>query len=1002
MKFSDPNYYLLKQYFDVLVAERNGTDKSVLLGPGKTVVSNGGLYSILYENNADRGYVGHRFKIKEITGNRFKMTYEGLESTFSVASSAFGIGNEMYFRKDSFFHYWLARSDQDDLYHDFCNQKKTFLFFGKIWPVSNETNTYAIEFQGLKDFALQALPQHQQTVNIEEWLKVYWDQIHHEAYNLTKNSWSLLDAKEVDMRWLGYIAGMYNIDISEDVLNELPLREWVDNLPYFLKRIGTYNALYIVWKVLSANTNNNLNVYERWGEWCEQDLDQNLGTIANIEYDDHNFLESYGTQPSGGAGTYYYSRYNPDNYPIHTLEAPAGDCVTFAWDVSTGENFLVFNKIDLNCSVGNIYQDEFYVTGYDPTGVNTKVMFLSGGSYTGDFTHSIGVEMNSSVTEPSNIVFWALSNEVAQMSDHSGDYILCSFEVSGGSRYFKLVESESGIENSSKSSYAYAADTPYYLVIDRSGTTLRARVYNNERRWAGDLLETFTLSLSDADTYSNLYALNGRRITGYNEWYGKIYKLSLDNTYLQTIASSGNAVITPHYKVQIDLSNEPLGDVFDDSTIISENVIDEFVRNFEYVRPVSKYAHYEELVAPLAKINRTTTSVPLYSLSSNGYMNTYFTGSQSISAGGGGLGIDSTYAHFQQFASKTWTVTHNLDSPYLLVQPWIFIGTSSANAKLVRPKTIRRVDDNSIEILFNESLRGVAAVAVSGSFGVGFIEHDYEDSPSTSWSIDHNLDTDTPSGYSSPPGPVVNHWNTSGGIFIPNVNDLANDDLLITTWSPSAAVSGSSIVRRADYIHTQSDPSSKWEVNHKLNSWVIIQCFDITTGEEMSPDKIKIIDVDNLEIHWSENTRGYAHLIQVARNKVLYSPYECDILGLGICANTLGYWKIGTGNSSLWNPFIQNDLESPVTSGTYHSIEEDDYHGYVDFIVPSDYADVSISEIGLFNYLDELVLYSRCSELFKPKDVQCYFHYRIDKLESSSSSSSSSSVSSSSSSASSS
>ena len=203
--------------------------------------------SILYEKHDTRGFVGHRFKIVEVDGNRFKMTYEGLESTFSVASSAFEIGNEMYFRKDSFFHYWLARPEQDNLYHDYCNQERTFIFFGKIWPVSNAVNTYSIEFEGLKDFTLKGLPQHNQTINITEWLKVYFDQIHHEMYNKTKTFWSMLDPREIDLRWIGYLAGKYGTEINDEYLGELPLREWVENLPYFLKRVGTYSALYIVW-----------------------------------------------------------------------------------------------------------------------------------------------------------------------------------------------------------------------------------------------------------------------------------------------------------------------------------------------------------------------------------------------------------------------------------------------------------------------------------------------------------------------------------------------------------------------------------------------------------------------------------------------------------------------------------------------------------------------------------------------------------------------------------
>jgi hypothetical protein len=986
----------LKDYFDVLVATRSGTQKSYLLGPNKTVVSDGGLYTILYENHPERGYVGHRFIIKEIDGNRFKMEYGGLESTFSVASSAFGIGNEMYFRKDSFFHYWLARTEQDDLYHNYVNQERTFVFFGKIWPVASETNTYSIEFEGMKDFTLKGIPQHNQTVNMEEWLKVYWDQVHHEMYNMTKTFWSMNDAREIDIRWLAYIASIYGVEISEDILNELPLREWVDNLPSFLKRIGTYNALYVIWKVFMANTKNHLNVYERWGEWCVQNFDQSLGTVLD-DFVDHHFLEFYGTQPSGGAGDYYYSRYDPTNYPTHALTAPSGDCITYKWNTGFGENYILFDTMNLNCSVNSISQDEIEVTEYDPTSTILKAIYLSGGSYTGDFLHSTGVEMDSSTTQPSNIVFWALSNEINKMTDHTGDYLSLSYEISGGQRFFKLIEQESGSHNSITTSGSYAADTPYYLIIDRTGSNLRLRIYNRERKWAGDLIETAILSLSSVDSYTILYALNGRNITGHNAWSGKIYGLSTSNIqYSQTLATSGAPVITPHYKVQVDLSTEPLGDVFGDNTIISEEVIDELIRNFEFARPVSKYSHYEELIAPLARIDRTGDSIALYPLSSNGHMDTSFTGSQFISAGGGGEGIDSTYAHYQQSFSKTWTVTHNLNSPYVLVQPWIFINTTPPGARVIMPNSIEILNNNSIQLVFNESVRGVAAIAASGAFGVTFIESDYVSSPSTTWSIDHNLNTNIPStGYTNPPGPVVSNWDNDGYRIISDINELTTNDILSSTWSVST--SGGSIVRRSDYLHTQNSPSSSWSIEHKLNSWVIVQCYDIITDEEIFPDEITFTDFDNLEISWAENTRGYAHVIQVVNDSVIYSPYECDITGLGICPNVLGYWKVGTGTTTSWNPFVQNDLETPATSGVFKSIEEDSNNYYIDFIVPSDYDDIGITEVGLFNYLDQLVFYSKCSDLFKPEGVQCFFHYRVRKINSSSSSSSSVSSSSSSS-----
>jgi hypothetical protein len=670
-KFSDPNYKLLKDYFDILVAVRTGTQKSYLIGPNKTIVSDGGLYTILYEDHPTRGYVGHRFIIQEIAGNRFKMKYEGLESTFSLASSAFDIGNEMYFRKDSFFHYWLARPEQDDLYHDYCNQERTFLFFGKIWPVSNQDNIYSIEFEGLKDFTLKGLPQTNQTVNMTEWLKVYWDQIHHEMYNMTKTFWSMFDAREIDLRWLGYIAGIYGIEISEEILNELPLREWVENLPYFLKRVGTYNALYIVWKVFMANTANQLNVYERWGEWCTQNLSDVFLDIED-QFVDYHFLEFYGTQPSGGAGDYYYSKYDPVNYPTHAQQAPSGDCSTFGWDIGLGDNYNLFSQKNLNCSIDNIFYNQFDITGYDPARFSTQAIFLSAAtpSYSGNFIHTTGVEMSSVTPTASNIVFWALSNEYAQMFDHTGDYLSLSFETSGsGDLYFKLVEKYSGVNNVVKTSYPYALDTAYYVLIQRDSSDLDLTIYSRERRWSEDILETVTLPLSAVQSYTFLYALNGRRIEGHGEYTGKIYGLSTNNTSTQIIAATGANVITPHYKVQIDLSTEPLGNIFDDDTIISQGVITELIRNWEYVRPVSKYAHYEELIAPSAQMDRIGQSIPLYPRTANGYFNTIFTGSKYLSAGGGINGSgENTVSYFQESASKTWNIRHNLNCPYVLVQ----------------------------------------------------------------------------------------------------------------------------------------------------------------------------------------------------------------------------------------------------------------------------------------------------------------------------------------------
>jgi hypothetical protein len=325
-------------------------------------------------------------------------------------------------------------------------------------------------------------------------------------------------------------------------------------------------------------------------------------------------------------------------------------------------------------------------------------------------------------------------------------------------------------------------------------------------------------------------------------------------------------------------------------------------------------------------------------------------------------------------------------------KPWIFEGLE-LNARIIQPDTVQKIDNNTLQLTFNESVRGVAAVAGSASrVGVSYI-NEYNGS---SWNIEHNLGTSTPSGYNPDVGPVVMHWDMNGYRIIPDINDDPNDNTFITQWN--IPVSAGSIVRRSDYIHYQYDPSTVWNVNHNLNSWVIVQCYDIIDDEEITPDKVEVVDQRNLRITFAENKRGYAHVIQVLRDRVVYSPYACDITGLGICPDVLGYWKIGTGTNSLWNPYLENDLETPVTSGAFKSVEQDSRNYYIDFVVPSDYQDVGIREVGLFNFLGEMMFYSKCTEIFKPEDTQGYFHYRITKFGYSSSSSSSSSLSSSSSS----
>jgi len=803
-KFSDSNYDILKEYFSAVLGEGVGLGDSWLLGPKTGIIGEGGVAEILWEDNPQRGLVAHKFIIQDIDGNSFNMAYDGLVSTFSLASSAFEIGNDFYFRKDSFFYQYLFETNPE--FRDYINQERTFCYFGKIWPVTDRQDVWNIEFYGMKDYMELAIPIHNRTPRLVEMMDVWFDQINHEPYNMTKYLWALLDSKEVDIRWLDYIASQYGIDVNID-LDEVTLREWVDLLVYFLKRIGTYNAIYIVYKVFTALSANKVNVYERWEEWCQKGAGDMPSFTEFPNFfpgtKDFHWFEFYNIPPSGGAGDVWYSQFNPSGAPTP-----------------------------------NPYS---------------------------------GIEIDPYPTH-------ALSEPLPGCSSVSA--------------------------------------TP-----------------------------------------------------------------------------TGSLVIAPHYIVEIDLTTEPIGDRFDSDWIINNFYADELVRNWEYARPVNKYVQYQHLLAPASEQNRTGEPESLYPLTSLGYFNTSFTGSQYLSGGSntpsGGL-VAYTYA--QQGASARWTVTHELSSSHVVVQAWAPVaGPAFYPLKRVIPDEIEIIDENTVYLDFGyEQYGGLANVAGY----IPTVSDKYDQvAPTNPWSVIHNLGTTAPSGY--PIGSVVNYWTS------PNKSQPADVKIITSnktdaTWYTTE--SGSAFTRNADYVHTQTVASTAWNINHGMNTdGTIIQCFD-SSNELIQPLTTILEDESNITVTFVTAQSGKAYLLYFKRDVISRLNNECDITTTGICAGGLGYWQVGDGAAEDYNAYEGGGLQSPTASGDYWRVWEDEKNYYIDFIVPAG-EDLTIREVGLFNYVGQLIYYSVCSELYKPADVQTVFDYRSQKLwvtESSSSSSSSSSVSSSS------
>jgi hypothetical protein len=808
-KFSDSNYDILKEYFDFIGSGAGTASDSWIWGIKKALISDGGIATTLYEDNEDFGFVPYSFIIQEIDGNKFKMLYDGNLATHSingiaVSAAIFEVGNDMYFRKDgNFYEYLLENVDQ---FRNFINTNRTFCFFGKIWPISGEEDIWNIEFEGMKDYMESALPDVNRTTNLVELIKVWFDQVNHEPYNMTKYLWALLDAKEIDSRWLGYIASMYGILINEDI-DDAVLREWVDLLVYFLKRVGTYDALYVVYDIFSGGSVNAMNIYERWQEWCQS----GAGDIPPFKefpgfapgVNDFNWLEFYNVSPSGGAGKAWYDQFIPSGAPVPN---------PYSIDMNPYPN-LALEAPSAGCDIGSA--------------------------------------------------------------------------------------------------------TP-----------------------------------------------------------------------------SGSMVITPHYITEIDLTTEPIGDKFNEDWILNKFYIDEFIRNWEYVRPVGKYVQYQELISPASIQSRTGETESLYPLTSLGYFNTTFTGSQFLSAAKPTPNAGQFAIVYTQYnASTTWTITHEFGTN-IMVQAWKpTTEVSFLPMERVVPSNIEILTDNIVRLTFDEAISGIACIAGYYKPEMSF-EYD-QVAPNSTWTIIHGLETAAPSGYPVPARTLANFW-TSPSKSWPLSASIVDGDRTEAIWSTNQT--GEALVRTADYNYTQAVASTTWTINHDTGTdGMIIQTYD-SNGNYINPISVTLPNRSTAVVEFGTAQSGEAYFIWFEPVVVARTSNDCDITKLGICPDGLGYWKVGNGTTVEYNPYSFNDVESVTASGDYWRVWQDTENYYIDFIVPIG-EELTIREVGLFNVNDDLMYYSRCSELHKPIEVQTVFHYRTQALfvtESSSSSSWSSSSSSSS------
>jgi len=830
---------------------------SSLIGDRFGLVGRGGYWTELYVDiDGELTKVKFRSNVTKWVEDQYFIF------TKDPSGADFENGSDVYFRKDSFVHEYvsrLAEESGDELYEWYFNPEKIFVYFGKIYLSDSDTREYRIKWYGYKDYALNALPYHNRTEKLKDFFDLYFDRIYSALYGRLKNLITLLDPKEVDSDYIEYIGEMYGITISEELtgsewqLTEAQQRDFIGNIIQWLKRKGTYTAIYILWKLLVEKNENRLNIYELW----DSSATPSAPSLPNFE--DRIYTAFYNVEAAKNVlkngnmelDDYWYDYGSPEfNLRSSDKYFDGSSSRIFR---STGSDDGIESET-FETELGKEYKCSAYVWPVDNT--NIKI-HLTRGTGTGE----------------------AFSSTYNSLTLNQWNYI----EVSGDQ--------------------SYGGTSTRVVISCPSGAGVGTYYVDNVR------VDEFT---GAGDFY---YKSKG--VSGYPSDYGATRWLS------------------PHYKVEIDLSNQPLSD----DAIINQSTILNLIKYWEILRPVSRVAHYRLLLSPTADFKGTWNQ--LYSGAYPAVCNTVLVPTIAEAAAG-------TAFFLQEATSDTWYVTHSLNNQNIIIQCF-----DSSDERLM-PDSVEITDSSNVKI---ELYSPESGLVLMGDADATL----NQSSSSTTWTFTHNRNSDV----------LVMCVNTSRKRIIPQNIQIINSNQLQCTFD--VATAGYCFVKDAQYKHTQATAASTWNIYHNLDvSAVMVHCYD-SSGNRIYPETLKLVSSNLTMITWGSAVDGYAVIAGVGAPNTQSSVWTpC----------TSGYIKLGNGDETeSWNPWQHNDIKNTVITIPNSDInyyETSDYYYITTENVLAKYEE-NFTEIGVFNVSDELVWYTYCDPLFKPYEAGLTLHYRIKR-----------------------
>ena len=393
----------------------------------------------------------------------------------------------------------------------------------------------------------------------------------------------------------------------------------------------------------------------------------------------------------------------------------------------------------------------------------------------------------------------------------------------------------------------------------------------------------------------------------------------------QTFPLSGTVddwILTPYYKIQMDLSTEPI----EREKILSKGVITSLLNQFEDIRPVNKISEYEIIIKP--ESNLIGTYKGLYDGNQDKYNTNVLSKVLKFS-----VTVENAYIQLFGGSYTSFLATHNLNSNHL------FIKCYTDEFKEVIPKDVIFIDEDTINVTFNEPINGFMLIKKPDMTVSQLI-------PSTdTWIIKHPFETET----------VYVEFNQDNDKVYADELIMIDDEFFETDLK-----SGTINVSNPDMLYIQQTASNVWEINHNLGyKGLLISCFDINNNE-IIPKDIKFIDINNCIIYFEEPLIGHAVMLTVG------SPLFADQL---------------INNGNLPNFAVSSTIDSFVTTDYYGKISnatETNEFLYITIDLPQS-KELTVREVKIYNDDNSILFYTECGEIHKPMNVKMKLEYKINK-----------------------